>query len=309
MQIQSPLLSLDHYEPMLYNLARIVAILVFAYISTLVGGRLLRALRTYSVHVMLRSGGGVQWELEKRADTIGNLARKALFILIWIIAWLMILKEMNFDVRPLLAGAGVAGVAIGFGAQNIVKDVLGGFFIMMENQVRVNDVAVINGKGGLVEEINLRTTVLRGEDGAVHIFPNSSIQSLSNLTREYSFYVFSLSMDYKEDTDRVVTSLTELGGQLQSEEPYKSAILAPIEVMGVDQLASSGVVIKARFKTVPLQQWLVGREMNRRIKQRFDAGKIEIASSSQPIYLDVSPELRSQLKQAIREVLKEAAEG
>jgi small-conductance mechanosensitive channel len=305
MQIRSPLLSLEHYEPMLYSAVRIVAILVFAYVCTLVVGRLLRVLRAYCVRMMLRSGGGGQYELEKRADTIGNLARQTLFILIWAIAWLMILKEMNFDVRPLLAGAGVAGVAIGFGAQNIVKDVLGGLFIMMENQVRVNDVAVINGKGGLVEEINLRTTVLRGEDGAVHIFPNSSIQSLSNLTREYSFYVFSLSMDYKEDTDRVVSTLAQLGSELQSEEPYKSAILAPIEVMGVDQLAASGVVIKARFKTVPLQQWLVGREMNRRIKKHFDAGKIEIASSSQPIFLQVSPELRGELKQVVREVIEE----
>jgi small-conductance mechanosensitive channel len=309
MSIPSPLLSLEHYEPIVYNLVRIAVIVVFAYVCTLAVGRLLRALRTYSVRMMLRSGGGAQYELEKRADTIGSLARKTLFVLIWAIAWLMILKEMNFDVRPLLAGAGVAGVAIGFGAQNIVKDVLGGFFIMMENQVRVNDVAVINGKGGLVEEINLRTTVLRGEDGAVHIFPNGGIQSLSNLTREYSFYVFSLSMDYKEDTDRVAGVLTSLGAELQGEEPYKSAILAPIEIIGVDQLASSGVVVKARFKTVPLQQWSVGREMNRRIKKHFEAAKMDIASSSQPVYLEVSPELRGELKEVVREVLKEASKG
>lgn len=305
MPTHSPLFSLEHYEPMAYNLVRIVAILVFAYISTLVVGRLLVALRKYTVRMMLRSGGGAGYEIEKRADTIGSLARKTLFILIWVIAWLMILKEMNFDVRPLLAGAGVAGVAIGFGAQNIVKDILGGFFIIMENQIRMDDVAVINGKGGVVEEINLRTTVLRGEDGSVHIFQNGSIQSISNLTRQYSFYVFTLSMDYKEDTDRVVEVLTALAAELQAEEPYKSAILAPMEVMGVDQLSASGAVIKARIKTVPSQQWLVGREMNRRLKKQFDAAKMAIASSSQPIYLDINAELRNELKSVVREVLNE----
>lgn len=162
------------------------------------------------------------------------MSGKALFVLIWIIAVLMILKEMNFDVRPLLAGAGVAGVAIGFGAQNIIKDVLGGMFMMMENQIRVNDIAVINGKTGLVEEINLRTTVLRGEDGAVHIFPNGAIQGLSNLTREYSFYVFNLSVVYAEDTDRVVSVLAGIAEELSQEEPYRSAVLAPLEVLGVD---------------------------------------------------------------------------
>jgi len=187
---------------------------------------------------------------------------------------------MNFDVRPLLAGAGVAGVAIGFGAQNIIKDVLGGMFLMMENQIRVNDVVVINGKTGLVEEINLRTTVLRGEDGAVHIFPNGTIQGLSNLTREYSYYVFNLSVAYTEDIDRVVALLKGIGEELSQQEPYRSAVLAPIEVLGVDKLADAGAVIKARFKTVPNQQWIVGREMNLRIIKRFDEAKIGMPSSA-----------------------------
>ncbi|HTB20158.1 MAG TPA: mechanosensitive ion channel domain-containing protein, partial [Bryobacteraceae bacterium] len=199
MPTRSQLLNPDYYAPVLSNAFRIVVILILAYIGTRAVARSLRALRSYSVRMMLKSGGGNEYELEKRAETIQNLSGKALFVLIWIIAGLMILKEMNFDVRPLLAGAGVAGVAIGFGAQNIIKDVLGGVFLMMENQIRVNDVAVINGKTGLVEEINLRTTVLRGEDGAVHIFPNGIIQRLSNLTREFSYYVFNLSVAYTED--------------------------------------------------------------------------------------------------------------
>ena len=282
MSIRSYLLNLDTYRPMLFNAVRIVFIVVFAYVCTRAVGRALRAFRDRAVKMMLRHGNGSEFEIEKRAQTVTGLARTSLFFLVWIIAALMALKEMNFDVRPLLAGAGVVGVAIGFGAQNIIKDVLGGLFIMIENQIRVNDVAIINGKGGLVEEINLRTTVLRGEDGAVHIFPNGSIQTLSNLTREYSFYLFNLTVDYK-DTDAVVALLKSIGDELGQEQPYRSVVLAPIEILGVDQLAASGAVIKARFKTVPNQQWMVGREMNRRIIQRFEEAKIGMPSSTPTI--------------------------
>jgi small conductance mechanosensitive channel len=222
----------------------------------------------------------------------------------------MILKEMNFDVRPLLAGAGIAGVALGFGAQSIVKDVLAGLSMMLDNQVRVNDIAVINGKGGLVEEINLRTTVLRGEDGAVHIFANGNIQTLSNLTREFSFYVFNISVSYHGDTDTAVAALQQIGAALASEEPYQSAILAPLEIWGVDKLSDSGVIIKARFKTLPGKQWLVGREMNRRIKKHFQESEIEIPFPTQTLYLSpiLSQELRGELKQVVREVLREGAD-
>jgi small-conductance mechanosensitive channel len=278
MPTRSQLLNPGYYAPVLSNAVRIVLILVFAYIATRAVARVLRGLRNYTVKMMLKSGGGNEYELEKRAQTIGDLVGKALFVLIWVTAGLMILKEMNFDVRPLLAGAGVVGVAIGFGAQNIIRDVLGGIFLMMENQIRVNDVAVINGKSGLVEEINLRTTVLRGEDGAVHIFPNGTIQGLSNLTREYSYYVFNLTISYTQDIDRVVALLKAIGDELSQEEPYRSVVLAPIEVLGVDNLADSGAIVKARFKTVPNQQWLVGREMNRRIIKRFEEAKIGLPS-------------------------------
>ena len=307
MPTRSQLLNLDYYLPMFFNAIRIGFILVFAYLATLAVARVLRALRTYIVKMMLRAGGATEYEIEKRVETIGGLTRKALFVLIWAIAILMALKEMNFDVRPLLAGAGVAGVAIGLGAQNIIKDVLGGLFLMMENQIRISDVAVINGKGGVVEEINLRTTVLRGEDGAVHIFPNGGIQSLSNLTREYSYYVFSISVAYKEDTDHVADVLKTLAGELMTEEPYHTAILAPLEILGVDQLGDFAVIIKARFKTVPMQQWLVGREMNRRIKKRFQEAQIEMPYPTQAVQLQPTSlaELRSELKQVVREVLKE----
>jgi small-conductance mechanosensitive channel len=302
------LLNIDYYLPMVFNAVRIGFILVFAYICTRAVGRVLLTLRNYSVRMMLKAGGGTEFELEKRAATIGSLARKTMFVLIWAMALLMALKEMNFDVRPLLAGAGVIGVAVGFGAQNIIKDVLGGLFIMMENQIRINDVAIINGKGGLVEEINLRTTVLRAEDGAVHIFPNGGIQSLANLTRGYSYYVFSISVSYEEDTDHVITVLKELGEQLIADDPYRSAILAPLEVMGVDKLGDFAVVIKARFKTLPSQQWLVGYEMNARIKKRFGEAGIVMPFPTQTIQLSTETwnGFRQELKQVVREVLKES---
>jgi small-conductance mechanosensitive channel len=281
----SEMARLDYYLPMVFNLARIALIVVFAFICIRTMGRLSHGLRNYIVKMMLKAGSGNEYEIEKRVQTVSGVTGKAFFVMVWTIALIMILKEMNFDIRPLLAGAGVIGVAVGFGAQSVIKDILGGLFLLMENQIRVNDVAVINGKSGLVEEINLRTTVLRGEDGAVHIFPNGAIQSLSNLTREYSYYVFNLSIDYKENTDHAIEVLQEIANQLQSEQPYHSAILAPLEVMGVDQLGDFAVMIKARFKTLPGQQWLIGREMNRRIKQRFEEAQIEMPFPTRTVHI------------------------
>jgi small conductance mechanosensitive channel len=189
-------------------------------------------------------------------------------------------------------------------------------FLLVENQIRVNDVVVINGTGGLVEEINLRTTVLRSLDGTVHIFPNGAITSLSNMTREYSYYVFDVGVAYKEDTDRVVEVLREVGRELREDPEYAPLILEPLEVLGLDKFADSAVIIKARIKTLPVQQWKVGREMNRRIKKRFDELGIEIpfphmslyfGEASKPVRLQLDGATREELKALIREVLDERA--
>lgn len=304
---RSQLLNPEYYFPFIFNGVRIAFLLVFAYFATRIASRLIRGLEKYSVRMMIKAGGGSDFELEKRAKTVGGVARKSSTVMIWVIAGLMILKEMNFDVRPLLAGAGVVGVAFGFGAQNLVKDIISGLLLLMENQMRINDVVTINGKSGLVEEINLRTTVLRGEDGVVHIFPNGTIQGLSNMTREYSYYVLSISVGYREDTDHVGAVLKQVGDELAREEPYGAAILAPLELMGVDKLGDAAVVIKARIKTQPQQQWMVGREMNRRIKKRFEEAQIEIPFPSQTIQLapGLPDQLRTELKGIVREVLAE----
>jgi moderate conductance mechanosensitive channel len=299
--------SLDYYLPFAFNIARIGAIVVFAYVTTLILARFIRVLLDYSLKAMQRAGEGADLEREKRASTVFAIGRKVCAAIIWGIALIMILKEMNFDIRPLLAGAGVVGVALGFGAQNIVKDGLAGFFLLVENQIRVNDVATINGKSGVVEEINLRTTVLRAEDGAVHIFPNGTIQTLANLSRGYSYAVFALQVAYKEDPDRVLETLKSIADELMQDDRYRLVILAPIEIGGLDQFKEYAIVVKARLKTLPGQQGTVANEMNRRIKKRFEEVHIEVPYPTQTVHLDstITEEMRTELKQLVREALAE----
>lgn len=311
MPFRDEFLSLAFYRSIAVNSFRIVLILVLAYLVIAASRGLIRRLRTYMVKVMLRARGGTEFELEKRATTVGDVARKSIAATVWVIAGIMILKEMNFDVRPLLAGAGVVGLAVGFGAQNLVKDVFAGFFILLDNQIRLNDVVVINGTGGLVEELNLRTTILRSEDGAVHVFPNGSIQKLSNLTVDYSYCVLSVAISYQDDPDRAMDLLKEIAEGLRGEERFGSVILEPLDVMGVDQLGESSVIIKVRLKTFPMKQWMVGREMNRRIKSRFQEAGFGETYPVRTVHLSqtMGPQFRAELKEVVREVLREAQAG
>lgn len=304
--MQWDVLSFEALSPYLIGLVRVLLILVLAFAVSRTLRRTHLLLRPHFVRMMQQHAGGSVVELEKRAATIGDILRKTASTVVWAIAIMMALREVGLDIRPILAGAGILGLAVGFGAQNLVRDVITGMFMLLENQVRVNDVAVINGTGGLVEEINLRTTVLRGQDGAVHIFPNGSITTLSNLTREFSHYVFDIRLSYQEDTDRAIAAVREVAEQLQREEPYRSLILAPLEVLGVDQFTESAVIIRARIKTMPIQQWTVGREMNRRFKKKFEEFGITFAAPRMNVTMNFS-DAASQiaLKDAVREVLRE----
>jgi small conductance mechanosensitive channel len=197
----------------------------------------------------------------------------------------MLLGELGVNTTPLLTSLGVVGVALGFGAQQLVGDLLAGFFHIFENQIRVGDVAVINGTGGAVQEIHLRTTVLRGLDGTVHVFRNGSISTLSNMTKRFSYYVVDLGVAYKEDTDRVCQVVREVVDEMQQDEKHRASILEPVEILGVDDFADSAVVIKLRIKTLPVKQWEVGREFRRRIKYRFDQEGIEIPFPHLSVYM------------------------
>jgi len=223
-------------------------------------------------------------EREQRVGTLGSILRKILSVIIVAIAVVMILREIGMDITPIITGAGIAGLAIGFGAQNLVRDIISGFFIILENQVSVGDVAIINGTGGLVEEINLRTIVLRDLQGTVHVFPNGTINTLSNMTKEWSRYVIDVGVAYKEDIDKVMEVLKEIGDELMNDEKFKPLILEPLEILGVDNFGSSEVTIKIMIKTLPLKQWDVGRELRRRIKKTFDEKNIEIPFPHLSVY-------------------------
>jgi small-conductance mechanosensitive channel len=225
----------------------------------------------------LTAGTGLDaLERAKRARTLGALLSKVATIAIVSIAVLMILHELRIDIAPVLTGAGIAGLAVGFGAQTMVRDIISGFFLILEDQVRVGDVAAINGTGGLVEQINLRTIVLRDQEGAVHVFPNGAINTLANRSKDYSYYVIDLGISYREDPDRVVKVLKDVGAELQKDPQFSPFILEPVEVLGVDAFADWSVTLKLRIKTVPLKQWDVGRELRKRIRKAFELNDIEI---------------------------------
>ena len=219
-----------------------------------------------------------------RAQTLLSVARKALAVALISVATLLILSELGVNIAPLLATAGVLGLAVGFGSQKLVQDVITGAFILLEDLFSVGDVIKVGDTAGLVEAVSIRNVRLRDLAGTVHTIPFSAISTVSNLTKEFSYYVFDVGVAYREDVDQVMDVLREIGVELQADEKFATLILQPLEVFGVDAFGDSAVIIKARIKTLPIQQWTVGREFNRRLKKRFDALDIEIPFPHQTIY-------------------------
>jgi len=272
-----------HWEAIISASLRILLILILVWIFAGVLRKLLQRLE----RVLIARGqaeGEIPTESAKRAETLVKLLRQGVIILLWVTAGLLILRELKVDIGPILASAGVVGVAVGFGAQNLVRDLIAGFFMILENQVRVGDVVVINGTGGLVEKMNFRTIVLRDLSGVVHTFPNGTINTLANMTREWSAFVIDMGVAYKEDTDRVVAVLKQVGAELRRDPHFGALMLDDVEIFGVDRFADSSVMIKGRIKTVPIKQWDVGREYLRRVKKAFDAAGIEIPFPHRSLY-------------------------
>jgi len=289
------------WQTVIFTSLRILLILLFAWL----GMALLKSLLKRLEDKLLRQGQAVgepPSESAKRVETIIRLVRQASLLALWLTVLLVVLKEIGVEIGPILASAGIVGVAVGFGAQNLVRDVISGFFFILENQVRVGDVAIINGTGGLVERINFRTIVLRDLSGTVHVFPNGSVTTMSNLTNEWSAYVFDIGVAYKENTDQVVEVLKRVGAEMVSDGSMGPLMLGEPEIFGVDKFDNSAVVIKGRLRTKPIRQWDVGREFLRRVKKAFDAENIEIPFPHQTLYFgEASKPIAVQLLEKLAE--------
>jgi len=234
--------------------------------------------------------------------TLIPLIRTLIRVTVITLATIMILSELGVQVGPLLAGVGILGLAVGFGAQTLVKDIITGFFILLEDTVSVGDVAVVDGTGGLVEGITIRTLKLRDLAGNVHTIPYSSAGKITNMTKEYSRYVIDAGVAYRENVDEVIQVLKEIDEELRSDPEYAGDIIEPIEILGLDRFADSAVVVRARLTTRPIKQWRVGREFNRRMKKAFDERGIEIPFPHQTVYFGelkdgTAPPLRIQGKE------------
>ena len=232
-----------------------------------------------------RDGEGNALDRGSRARTLLPLLRRAAGLALAAIALLTVVSELGVDIAPLLAGIGIFGLAVGFGAQTLVKDIITGLFIIMENQIAVGEYITVAGHSGVVEDISVRTVTLRDLEGTVHVVPFGEIGTVQNLTRDFAYALIDAGVGYGEDTDRVVEVLRGVGAELQADEEWAPYLQPPLEVLGVQELADSAVIIRCRFRTLPMWQWAVAREFRRRMKRRFDEAGIEIPFPQRTLHL------------------------
>lgn len=239
----------------------------------------------------LGTSPGVVTPQEQRTRTLLSLLRSVGLVIIAVMTLFMVLGSLGVELGPLLAGAGVVGLAVSFGAQSLVKDVISGLFMLFENQFGVGDVIRIEGVSGTVEKMTLRVVVLRDVHGVVHIVPNGQITKVSNLTRSWARVVLEVGVAYKEDPDRVMDVLRDVGAEMYADPAWQPVMLEPVEVPGIEMFGESAVNIRVMVKVLPLKQWDVARELRRRIKIRFDREEIEIPFPHQTVQWEGAPPL------------------
>jgi small conductance mechanosensitive channel len=271
-------------EWVITDLPALLILIVLLVITLRVSAVLIRKLKKILIKRMAHQEEEPDLEIEKRLNTLIGIVRKGVFVIIWAVFIMIFLRKINIDIAPILAGAGIVGLAVGFGAQELVRDFITGFFILLENQIRRGDVAIINGTGGSVEKIELRTITLRDLSGVVHIFQNGKINTVANMTKGWSAMVFDIGVAYKEDLVQVMKLKKDVADKMRSEVEFKSQILEPMEIFGLDSFGDSALIVKGRIKTMPSKQWAVGREYRKRLKEVFDEHNIEIPFPHQTIY-------------------------
>ncbi|MEO8039275.1 MAG: mechanosensitive ion channel family protein [Betaproteobacteria bacterium] len=267
-----------NWSPGTVTAIRIVVILLAAWIAIAVLQRLIRLFRERLASRMDDP------EAVKRAMTLGRVFRYIVAVVVSLIAGMLVLGEIGISVAPILGAAGVIGIAVGFGAQSLVKDYFNGFFLLLENQIRQGDVVQVADKGGLVEEITLRYLRLRDYDGNVHFVPNGLITTVTNMSRGFAQSVIDVGIAYREDIDEAITVMKSVAAELRADPAFAHRILADLEMAGVDSWADSAVIVRCRFKVGPLEQWGVRREYLRRLKRAFDEHGIEIPFPHMTVY-------------------------
>ena len=226
------------------------------------------------------------YELKKQLFTLKSIIKSIADTIIIIFATMFVLNNLGIDIRPILTAAGVLGVAVGFGAKRFFEDIITGFSLLLEGQIRVGDYVEISGYQGVVEKADIKMIKLRDINGRVHYIRNGMVDIVTNYTRDYSYYVFDIGVAYKENIEYVINVLKELGENFRTTSDYKDFILEPIEILGLDKFDDSAVVIRARFKTKPMKQWEVGRAFNLRIKEKFDRWGIEIPFPQTTVHIE-----------------------
>lgn len=257
------------------DVAALISIALVALVA-IVAFRLLQAAVNGLAAGILQRGKEPERELAQKAKTLSQVVETSGKLAIFTIAGLTILSLAGQDVTPLLASAGIAGIAIGFGAQNLVKDWLGGFFILLENQYSVDDVIKVGSYSGLVEKMDLRRTVLRGLDGSVIVIPNGEVRVVTNLTKEWSRVVMDVGISYDDDIDKALEALRVAAEELAADDEMGRLMVGPAEVLGVEELGEYQVTLRMLVKTLPLKQWTVARALRARIKRVFDREGVHI---------------------------------
>jgi small-conductance mechanosensitive channel len=266
-----------------------VRILIILIVGAVLWFLLRRVLRPIVRRIMVRTKGESRRGIEKRVDTLTAVFTGVARVAVLVIVLLLILTELDVNIGPILAGFGIAGIAVGFGAQYLIRDLIAGIFIIMENQYRVGDVASVAGITALVEDITLRKTVLRDLDGVVHHVPNGEITTASNYTRHFSRVNINISVAYGTDLDHAIEVMNRVGKELAEDEEWKNRIITPPQVLRVDNLGDSGIDIKMLGDVKPIEQWAVMGELRLRIKKAFDDEGIEIPWPHTKVYFGNSP--------------------